>query len=281
MRAGLDDIGEHAGENGARRTVADAGDFDGGVFLEQRAEGAAVQSFDFFGFVDRGAQADRQIVGEMVAADRDGGGVARHAARKSDEFGGAAADIEQAGSEFAFVLGQAGFGGGQRLKDGVVDSNAGAIHGGDDILGRGARGGDDVHVGFEALAHHADGVADIVLSVEKKFLGKDVKNFAVFGKLNAAGRFNGATHVIALNVAGTRADGDAAATIDAADVDSRDADQRGFDGHADDGFGFFHRAANGADREVEIHDLALAPAFRFGGSQCGEPHAAQFIELAD
>src|SRR3984957_19717840 len=213
MRAGLDDIGEHAGENGARRTVADAGDFDGGVFLEQRAEGAAVQAFNFFGFVDGGAQADREIVGEVVAADRDGGGVARDAAGKSDEFGGAAADVEQAGAEFAFVLGQARFGGGQRFKHGIVDADAGPIHGGDDILGGGAGGGDDVHVGFEARAHHADGVADIVLSIEKKFLRKDVKNFAVFRQLHAAGGFDGATHIVALNVAGTRADRDAAAAI--------------------------------------------------------------------
>ena len=34
LRARLDDVGEHARENGARRTIADAGDFDGAVFLQ-------------------------------------------------------------------------------------------------------------------------------------------------------------------------------------------------------------------------------------------------------
>ncbi len=38
MGARLDDIGEHAGENGARRTVADAGDFDGGIIFQQRTD---------------------------------------------------------------------------------------------------------------------------------------------------------------------------------------------------------------------------------------------------
>ncbi len=140
-------------------------------------------AFDFFGFVDGRAQADGKIVGEMVAADRNGRSVARDAAGKGDEFGGAAADIEQAGAEFAFVLGEAGFGGSERFEHGVVHTNAGAIHGGDDILRGGAGSGDDVHVGFEALADHTDGVADVVLRVEKKFLGQDVQHFAIFGKL--------------------------------------------------------------------------------------------------
>ncbi len=64
-------------------------------------------------------------------------------------------------------------------------------------------------------------------------------------------------------------------------MDSGDSDQRGFDGHADDGFGFFDGAANGTDREIEIHDLAFAPAFGFGGAQGRETHAAQFVEFAD
>src|SRR5277367_763159 len=264
MGARLDDIGEHAGENGTRRTVADAGDFDGGVFFKQGAKGAGVLAFDFFSFVDGGAQADRQIVSEMIAADRDGGGVARDSAGEGDKFSGAAADVEEASAEFAFILSETGFGGSERLENRVVDADARAIHGGDNILGGGAGGGDDVHVGFEALADHADGVADIILGVEKKFLGKDVEHFAIFGKLHPASGFDGATHVVTLNIAGPRADGDAATAVDAAHVDAGDSDQGGFDGHADDGFGFFDRAANGTDREVQIHDLAFAPAFRFG-----------------
>src|ERR1700722_2253409 len=280
MGARLDDIGQHAGENGARRTVANAGDFDGGIVFQQQAIGAGVQAFDFFGFVDRCAQADREIVGEMIAADWNRRGVTGHASGESNKFGGAAADVEQAGSKFAFVLGEAGFGGSERLEYGVIDANTGAIHGGDDILRRGAGSRDDMHVGFEALANHADGVADIVLRIQEKFLRQHVQDFAIFGKLHAASSFNGAANVVALNIAGTRADGDAAAAIYAADVNSGDADQRRFDGHTDDGFGFFHRAANGADREIEIHDLTFAPAFGFGGAQGRETHSAQFIEFA-
>ena len=50
LSARLDDFGEHAREHGARRAVADAGDFDGGVFGQQFAQGTGVLALDFFGF---------------------------------------------------------------------------------------------------------------------------------------------------------------------------------------------------------------------------------------
>ena len=73
----------------------------------------------------------------MVAADGDGAGVADDAAAVDDQFGGAAADVEQAAAEVALVLREARFGGGERFEHGVADQNAGAIRGGDEIL-RGA-----------------------------------------------------------------------------------------------------------------------------------------------
>ena len=48
----------------------------------------------------------------MIAADGNCGRVADYAAGEGDDVGGAAADIEQAGAEFALVLREAGFGGG-------------------------------------------------------------------------------------------------------------------------------------------------------------------------
>src|SRR5580692_3415981 len=82
--ARLDDVGEHAGENGARRAVADAGDFDRGVFVEKRRGGAAVAALDFFGFGDGRAEANGEIVGEMIAAYGNGAGVADYAAAVND-----------------------------------------------------------------------------------------------------------------------------------------------------------------------------------------------------
>ena len=117
---------------------------------------------------------------------------------------------------------------------------------------------------FEALADHADRVADVVLLVQEKFLREDVQDFAIFRQLHAARCFDGAADVVALHVARARAYRDAAAAVYAADVRAGYADQRGFHRHAYEGFGFFDCAANGADSEIEIYDLTFAPAFRFG-----------------
>ena len=58
-----------------------------------------------------------------------------------------------------------------------------------------------MYVRLEPLAHHADRVANVVLRVEKKFLRQHVKDFAVFGQVYAASRFNRAANVFALHVA--------------------------------------------------------------------------------
>src|SRR5271154_3015718 len=208
-----------------------------------------MQALDFFRFAAGSAQADGEIVGEMIAAHWNCGGVADHSAGEGDHFRGAAADVEQAGTEFALVLREASFGGSERLEDRVVHAHAGAIYGGDDILGGRAGSGDDVDVCLQALADHADGVADVVLRVERKFLGEDVQDFAVFRQLHAAGGFDGAADVVALHVARARADRDAAAAIDAAHVRAGYADQRGFYRDSGERFGFFDGAADGADGE--------------------------------
>src|SRR5580658_1819025 len=281
MRARFDNFGKHARENGARGTVADAGDFDGRVFGEKFAQRAGMQALDFFRFSTGRAQTDGEIVGEMIAAHWNCGGVADYAAGEGDHFGGAAADIEQAGAEFAFILREACFGGSERLKHGIVHAHAGAIYGGDDILSSGAGGGDDVDVGLEALADHADRVADIILRVERKFLRKNVQDFAIFRQLHAAGCFDGASHVVALHIARARAYGDAATAIHAAHMRAGYADQRGFHGDTDESFGFFDGATNGADREIEVDDLTFTPAFGFGRAECREFHAAVVVEFAD
>ena len=122
LRARLDNFVQHARENGARRTVADAGDLDGAIFHDQILKHAAVLALDFFGLGNRRAQADGQIVGEMIAAHRNGRRMAHHAVAEDDQLRRAAADIEQAAAQFALILREAGFGRSQRLEHRVRDS---------------------------------------------------------------------------------------------------------------------------------------------------------------
>src|SRR5262249_4227520 len=144
--------------------------------------------FDPLSFGNGCAQANSKIVGEMVAADGNGARVANQSTGIGDQFGGTSADVEQASTEVAFVLRKAGFGGSERLQNRVVDQNTGPIRGGNKILRSDHGRGDHVHVGFETLADHTDGVADAVVGVHDEFVRQDVEDFAIVGKIDIPGR---------------------------------------------------------------------------------------------
>src|SRR5258708_11316990 len=224
-------------------------------------------TFKAFGFRDWRAQTDREIVGEMVSADWHSAGVAYDPAAVDDQFGGAAANVEQTSSEVAFVLSKASLRGSQRLDNGVADQNSGAIRGGNEILRRSHRRCDDVYVSFEALAHHADGVTDSIVRVHRKFVRQYVQNFAVLGKRDVAGGINRAANIFAFDIARTIAKRDAAAAVQSAHVAAGDTDQRRFNRDAGNAFGFFDGTPNGADRSLQIDDGAFTQAFRFGSAQ--------------
>src|SRR5579872_4279037 len=99
------------------------------------------------------------------------------------------------------------------------------------------------------MADHADGIANVVLGIEREFLRKYVQHFAIFRKGDATSRFDGATHIFALHVARTRPrpDRNSAAAVQSADMATSDSGYGGFDGDTDDGFGLFNRATNRAD----------------------------------
>src|SRR5215470_16396465 len=186
-------------------------------------------ALDALGFGNRRAQANRKIVREMIAANRDRAGVPYDSAAINDDFGGATANVEQADAEVAFVLSETGFGGSKRLENGVADEDAGFVGGSDEILRRGDRRRDDVNVGFKTLADHAEGVADAVLRVDAKFMGEDVEDFAVGRERDVASGVDGAANVVAFDVAGAITKSDAAAAVDAADVAASYPNDGGFD----------------------------------------------------
>src|SRR5882724_172970 len=224
-------------------------------------------TFDALGFRDWRAQTDREIVGEMVSADWHSAGVTHDPTTIHNQFGGAAADVEQTSTEVAFVLSKASLRGGQRLDNGVADQDSGAIRGGNEILRRSHRRCDDVYVSFEALAHHADGVTDSIVRVHRKFVRQYVQNFAVLGKRDVAGGINRAANIFAFDIARTIAKRDAATAVQSAHMASGDTDQRRFNWNAGNAFGFFDGTPNGADSSIQIDNGTFAQAFRFGSAQ--------------
>ena len=122
-------------------------------------------------------------------------------------------------------------------------------------------------VGFEALANHADGVANSVLGIDREFMRKNVEDFAVFGKRDVAGRIDGTANVVSFDISGATAKRYASATVNAANMAAGYSDHGRFHGYVSYAFGFFDRAANRAHGGIKIDDETFAQALRFGCAQ--------------
>ncbi len=125
-----------------------------------------------------------------------------------------------------------------------------------------------MHVGFQTLANHADGIANTILGIDDKFVRqtrgglRDRPGVRQFGR-HRWSRFKSSRSMSR----GRGAERNAATAVDAAHMAAGNANDGGFDGHIGDAFGFFNGAANGADRGIEIDDETFAQAFGFGRAQ--------------
>ena len=121
--------------------------------------------------------------------------MADRAAAEHRDVGGAAADVDHAHAEILLILGQHRVARGQLLEHDVVDRQAAALHALDDVL-RGAVGaGDDVHLGLEPHARHADRIADALLRVDDVFLRQHVQDLLVGRDRHRLGRIDHALDV--------------------------------------------------------------------------------------
>ena len=80
-----------------------------------------------------------------------------------------------------------------------------------------------------------------VLRVDKEFMRQHVQNFAIFGKRNVAGGFDGPANVFAFDVARAMPEGNSAAAIHPANVAAGYADHGGLHRNVGHTFSFFER----------------------------------------
>src|SRR5581483_741256 len=272
LGARLDNLRKHARIDRARRPVAHAGNFKGGILGKKRGGSAAVMPLDFLRLRDGSPEADGQVVGEVIAADRHRARVAHDPSAVNDELRRSAADIQQAATQFAFVLSERGFRGSQGLENRVADQNARPVCRRDEILRRGNRRGDHVDIGFEPLPDHSDGIANAVMRVNNELVRQYVEHLAILRKRDVPRSIDCVANVLALNVARAVAERDASPAVHSPNVRSGDADQCRLDRHSANAFRLLGGAANRTDRGIQIDDEALAQPLRLGGSKREEFH---------
>ena len=118
----------------ARRPVADGGHLDRLVRVCKLRKRAGVLDLDLFRVLRRGAHRDGDVVGDLVAGDRQRGAVTDRALREHRDVGGAGADVDQRHAQFLLVRGQHRVARRQRAEDQIVDLHAGPPEAGDVTL---------------------------------------------------------------------------------------------------------------------------------------------------
>ncbi len=233
-----------------------------------RRERAPAFALQLLGVGNRRAQADGDVVGEVIAADADDARVPQAAALEDREVGRAAADVDERHAELFLVRSQHRLAGSELFDDRVDDADAGAVHACDDVLRRCCAAGHDVDVHFEPGARHAHRRADAVLVVDDEVLRQHVQNLASRRQGNRLGGIDRAPHVVAGNLAVLARDRDDAAAVESLDVRARDGDVDRVDFDTGHQLCLLDGAFDGVDRRLEVHDRAAPDAFRLRTRRC-------------
>ena len=102
LGARLQDLRQHAPRHRPRSAAGDAGDFHRFVFGHERGQGASGSALELLGVRDRHPQADGDVVGEVIATDRQHARVPEAAPLEDREVRRAAADIDERDARVPF-----------------------------------------------------------------------------------------------------------------------------------------------------------------------------------
>src|SRR5439155_1848057 len=278
LHARLDDLAEDAPVEHPRGAAAHARHLDGVVLVQARALRAAELHLDLFRLDHRRAQTDGDVVGQMVAAERDHARVLDGPAGEDRQIRRAAADVHQRDAQLLLLFRQHRLRGSERLEHDVCHLQPGTAAALDDVLGAADRRGDDVHLRFQAHSAHSQRFADAVLLVDDVLLREDVEDLAVLRNVDGAGGIEDALEIALLHFLVLHRHH--SLRVEAADVTAGDARIDGADLGPGHQLRLLHRLVDGGDRRLDVDHHAFAqPA---GGVRADPDHVDPVgTDLAD
>src|SRR5712664_3503450 len=263
LDARLDDLRQHLARELARLAPAHRGHVHRLLRGHQRGERAAVVLLERLGGGERRAQADRDVVADVIAAERQDRGVPDGAVAQQGQVGGAAADVDDEDAELLLVGIEDRLRRGDRLQHHVLHGEPRAVDGADHVLHGGHGGGDDVHLHLQPHARHAEGLAHAVGVVHHEGLRQDVQDLAILRDVDGARGVHRAVDVGLAHLAVLARHGHHAAAVAGADVAARHAGVDGRDLDARHLLGLGHRLTDRLDGGVDVdHDAAAQPTRR-------------------
>ena len=216
-----------------------------------------VADLELLGDLDARLEPDRDVVGDVRAADRQDPGVERRAVLEEGEVDRPGADVGDRDAELLLGLGQDRLGRRQRVDDQLVDLDPGRGDALGQVLDRGRRRGDDVRLDLEPQRAHPERVLDALLAVDREAAPLDVQDVAVGRDRDRPGDLDGAVDVLAGDLAVMGGDRDLAARVEALDVLAADADEGPVDLPARQPLGALDGVRDRADGLVDVDDDAL------------------------
>src|SRR5579859_5573382 len=277
-----DDLGQEAPRQRLDAVPAHLPHLDLLAVVDDVGERVAVVELEALGFVERRAQADRDVARHVVAAYGQHRDVARGAFVVDRDGGGSAADVDEADAELDLLRREHALARGQAGAHHVLDVEARAVHALDDVLERGLRAGDDVRLDLEALACHAHRVAHALLPVDRVPARDDVDHLAVGGDADRARSFDHALHVVLADLAVRARDGDDARRVLGPDVRASQRHDNGLDALPGHALGRDGGQLDGRDGLVEVDDHAFAQAVAASFTHADDAHGpADVIRLGD
>src|SRR5450759_2178537 len=256
-----DDLGEEATRQRGDPVATNLPDLDLFRVVDHLRQRVPVVELEALRLVERGAQADRDVARDVVAADRQDCDVPGGAVVVDDHVRGSRPDLDQADPELDLLLAEHAFTGGQPGAHHVFDIEARAVHALDDVLDRGLGARDDVGLDLEAVAGHADRVVYAVLAVHRVGAGDDVYDLAVGGDADRPGGLDHTLHVVFSDLVVGPGDGDHAGRVLGPEVCARERDHDRLDALAGHPLRGDSGGLDGRDRLLEVDDYAFAQAF--------------------
>ncbi len=155
-----------------------------------------------------------EVVGEVVAAQPQAAALGDGAVSVEDVVGGTAADVDEQGSLFLGLAVEDDHGGGDRGEDNLFDFQGDFLDAADGILNAAADAVDDVVVGFQFAAEHAERIDHAVLAVHDVMADHAVEEDILFGDGDVAGDFLDFREVVLGDFVLVFGDAEAAAVVE-------------------------------------------------------------------
>ena len=223
---------------------------------------AALLDLEFLRARHRDAQTHRDVVRDVIAADREDAALFHRAVDIENVIGRPAADIDDERAEILLMLGEDDLGGSEGGEDDVLDIERQFLHAADRVLNPRAHAVDDVEIGLQFLAEHSDRIEHAVLSVDVIMLDDRMQKRVLRRNAHLARVDLHVLDILLVDLVAIFRQHDAAAIVEALNVRAGDADVDAANHDVAFLFGIDHRLVHALHRRLEIDDLALAHAAR-------------------